>query len=137
MKREIKFRVFTGIGMEYDVVAGRLGSFYVSAGENKKGLDDSDKSSLNKNNTIYPESTHLMQFTGLKDINGKEIYEGDIIENTVYNPTTGIKEKSIYVCSYERNYFLYNSIGTNEIIGNIFENKELLTDTISYGERDE
>ena len=66
----------------------------------------------------------LMQYTGLKDKNGEEIYEGDIIE-TQY----GIKHEVIFndgawelACTGNRAWTYFNIT----IIGNIYENPELL-----------
>jgi len=70
----------------------------------------------------------LMQFTGLKDKNGKEIYEGDICE--ISNTWTVFKREVIFKDAG------FGFQGTNgmfipnkelmEIIGNIHENPELL-----------
>lgn len=74
----------------------------------------------------------IMQSTGLKDKNGKEIFEGDILTSQNY-PVKGVVEFRTdlglwvhYLKGY--NYFEYlgNVAGSKEIIGNIYENPELL-----------
>lgn len=76
----------------------------------------------------------LMQSTGLKDKNGKEIFEGDILTSQNY-PVKGVVEFRTdlglwvhYLKGY--NYFEYlgNVAGSKEIIGNIYENPDLLED---------
>lgn len=72
----------------------------------------------------------LMQFTGLKDKNGKEIYEGDIVRHAT--------DEGIYKVIFEdggfyvKNLFEYDFQTINEypleVIGNIYENPELLGD---------
>ena len=84
-----------------------------------------------------------MQYTGLKDKNGKEIYEGDILEHMRHNGNssnflihytderlewTAHDEALHYGGTSLRSYFRIATTGGNavEIIGNIFENPELV-----------
>ena len=66
----------------------------------------------------------LMQFTGLKDKNGKEIYEGDIVK--YYNAS--VKSVEWYQGGFYLSGVSHNPIDENdvEVIGNIYENPELL-----------
>lgn len=88
------------------------------------------------------------QYTGLNDENGKEIYEGDIIEFS-YDMFVGnfdtfvakgkvvFEEGAFYVEVFENErttkdeaYLLYSiNLDTIEVIGNIYENEELLNET--------
>ena len=80
------------------------------------------------------EEVELMQYTGLKDKNGKEIYEGDILffrdENMKYIVVwqdAAFIIKSIEIRNYsEKMCWLDDTEICCEIVGNIYENKKLL-----------
>jgi len=86
----------------------------------------------------------LLQYTGCKDKNGKEIYEGDILEGTTYKEP--IVQKTAKRCigmvkiipdklwvkwQLPKNFGTYPYLSDRdiEIIGNIYENPELLEGT--------
>ena len=79
----------------------------------------------------------IMQSTGLKDKNGKEIFEGDVVRQVRTQPTTENEIITGIVTMLEGGWLIVNDAeqfasalwsetDENEIIGNIYENKGLL-----------
>ena len=84
-----------------------------------------------KTSYYFPEEVELMQSTGLKDKNGKLIYEGDVVKqnNTIYsvnwlNGTFCFKD-TLNGENYTVEFVVPEK---QEVIGNMYENKELLNE---------
>lgn len=138
MKREIKFRAWNKKDkVMVDVAAMNFGPSGLWS-----LIEDADDAELQ-----LEDNYELMQYTGLKDKNGREIYEGDIVSfGSVWNNSDNEdidEEFHIGVVEYDPNYAVYN-VNCEEsgerhfmfmdvvnydgfgVIGNIFENPELL-----------
>lgn len=77
------------------------------------------------------EDIELMQYTGLKDKSGKEIYEGDILRSDALGDDG---EGVVSLVIFEKGCFVYGEgdgcpikdyVYMDTVIGNIYENPEL------------
>ena len=113
--REIKFRAWDDGKMDYNPTFGEcsFGGSYVNSFEPSE----------------YEKRT-FMQFTGLHDKNGKEIYEGDVVKTPKYGNSQVVEYADINASddmTAPGMGFQFNDYPSNmEIIGNIYENPELL-----------
>lgn len=78
--------------------------------------------------TLILCSVELMQYTGIKDKNGKEIYEGDIVQwidsdGKIRKDNVFFENGAFRICNSNFEIWEYGEL---EAIGNIYENPELL-----------
>lgn len=137
MTKEIKFKYIWGNGKDFIVKIFNLDQI-----QNGEPFDVLENEPLLKNYKLLAR----LQYTGLKDKNGKEIYDGDIyILHTGKNPTNsntyfkgfvealesawrGFSHRTIH--SERAKNYRYSPLGEEKncvVIGNIYENPELLT----------
>lgn len=127
MSREIKFRAwdkFEKVWMEAPVIDGENGKalgFSLLDGAFQRHFSD--------------EEVAIVQFTGLLDKNGVEIYEGDILIGGKLHLTGGVElsnEDVATTVTYRDGMFKLGGVSLisfnkrAKVIGNIYENPELL-----------
>lgn len=140
--REILFRgkiendgwIYGGIVHQTDFYGDKVDRYYIIDGTDTKDYD------IGFNYRVIPET--VGQYTGLKDKNGKMIFEGDIIK-TCRNNIGKIEFGEFWDDEYEVEFYGYAWVGKDEsnyrmilsldnmwdgheVIGNIHDNPELL-----------
>jgi uncharacterized phage protein (TIGR01671 family) len=137
MNRQLKFRV-------WDKLAERM--IYPHNDNQQHFIIDLNGRFHNLQNGSGGDDYVIQQYTGLNDINGKEVYDGDLVElHTAANDhAIGVKGNhcGLYEMYWDR-YYKLKTIKPNwffvptfegpaadynimKVVGNIFENKELL-----------
>lgn len=133
MSREIKFRAWNSVTKEMEQVTQiNLKNHYVQTTFNKIGYS-----------YVQPDDVIVEQYTGMKDANGKEIYEGDIVrvsdvdgnggyvDTVIWGgeddyPAFDLKNHAVEYDSNALSSIVNGGFETIEVIGNIHENPELL-----------
>lgn len=123
--RELKFRAWKNLGgrMKRVVITPFSAIDY---GREHPDAPIFHADSANDIRDFMPDADIVEQYTGLKDENGKEIYEGDILESTwngdkavvVWNSVEGEWE-------HYADFDAHSKYGSSVVIGNIHENPEL------------
>ena len=136
MNREIKFRIWNGHAKamypsEHFAIRLSDGKLLQAMEHNERTDEPTTFESAFKDELIV-----LMQFTGLKDKNGKEVWEGDIVKLDAENGKIWEvywANSEWYLCNKEKlydngDYYHGDDIFWEgvEVIGNIYENPELL-----------
>lgn len=132
MDRTIKFRVWNGIRMLYPDYFGS--NAYGSQGQITIGWTNQsyiDLGSIRKEPYEAWEGCTLMQFTGLYDCEGKEIYEGDIVNAYDNNCLDNIGVIEYYQNSFnlvcqDIHLSQWSNAENIYVLGNIYEHPELL-----------
>lgn len=123
--REIKFRAWDTAGNQWLWITG------FETAETSKSDGYTLDGIFHDGNYVGKEGIVLMQYTGLKDKNGREIYEGDIVlyDRNIHKDIDTAKFKVVwtkdrYVLQEIKHKYYIDDVTWElvEVIGNIYEN---------------
>jgi uncharacterized phage protein (TIGR01671 family) len=121
---EEKKRMVYGVESAYDTIS----KIFDGTGKELDWYDDTSFCHLSSFGCFIDHNVPLMQFTGLTDKNGREIYEGDIVRDTHFSDAFDIVEwdSSCFEPFFREDTLWFCDITTVEVVGNRWENPELL-----------
>ena len=120
--RELKFRAFIDSKHKMKEV------IYIDTTNKFIGVDLYDEDEMDWDTKMFVfNQVELMQYTGLKDKECAEVYEGDIVKiGGCIDVIIFENGKFTTKQSSDKYQSLYNYIDRCEVIGNIYENEDLL-----------
>lgn len=146
--REIKFRVYLdkmyyqNEYAEYDTNLAGIDflnkTVTFAAYTDGEEADNLQKYSFDENDILYKKDLKIMQYTGLKDEYGDEIYEGDILfESFGEKYYKVVFENGSFRAEFEGDFEEHSfdlidvAAQSCEVVGNIYENSELMEERIN------
>ena len=110
------------------------GYFYEENGNTYIIENRQKESMLNRNVTYEVDPSTVCQFTGLKDRDGNEVWEGDILERDIPKGTSDVVirraavefDEGHFALGYNMTYPLGYTLGEGlfRVVGNVFDEKE-------------
>lgn len=139
--REIKFRAWDDVDEKMLYIGEETDVSFSFDSSGITAIKLQDYNDYDDSNFCSLEHLKYMQYTGLKDKNDVEIYEGDVAQITYLNPLTGKPVFDVYRIETQDNglvkmihssgeerwhRYLHLQYKEVEVVGNIYENPNLL-----------